>query len=99
MQTTSADIEPQGRLPEPAVSVIVPNFNHAPYLAQRIDSILAQTFADFELILLDDCSTDSSREVIERYREHPKVAHIVVNERNSGSTFAQWRRGLALVNE
>lgn len=80
-----------------AVSVIVPNFNHAPYLAQRIDSILAQTFADFELILLDDCSTDSSRGVIERYREHPKVAHIVVNERNSGSTFAQWRRGLALA--
>lgn len=91
------DIERGGAAIGPAVSVIVPNFNHAPYLAQRIDSILAQTFADFELILLDDCSTDSSREVIERYREHPKVAHIVVNERNSGSTFAQWRRGLGLA--
>ena len=81
----------------PAVSVIVPNFNHAPYLEQRIESILGQTFADFELILLDDCSTDRSRELLERYREHPKVAHIVLNEQNSGSTFAQWRRGLALA--
>ncbi|MBR6418512.1 MAG: glycosyltransferase family 2 protein, partial [Bacteroidales bacterium] len=45
----------------PTVSVIVPNYNHAPYLKQRIDSILAQTYQDFELILLDDNSTDGSR--------------------------------------
>jgi len=49
----------------PKVSVIVPNYNHAPYLKQRIDSILAQSYQDFELILLDDCSTDNSREMLD----------------------------------
>ena len=48
----------------PTVSVIVPNYCHAPYLEQRIESILQQTFQDFELILLDDCSTDGSRETV-----------------------------------
>ena len=73
----------------PTVSVIVPNYCHAPYLEQRIESILQQTFQDFELILLDDCSTDGSREILERYRNHPKVSGIFYNERNSGSPFKQ----------
>lgn len=78
----------------PTVSVIVPNYCHAPYLEQRIESILQQTFQDFELILLDDCSTDGSREILERYRNHPKVSGIFYNERNSGSPFKQWKKGL-----
>jgi glycosyltransferase involved in cell wall biosynthesis len=81
----------------PQVSIIVPNYNHAAYLPQRIDSLLAQTCQDFELILLDDCSTDASVEVLERYRGHPRVAHIVANTANSGSTFQQWDRGVALA--
>jgi glycosyltransferase involved in cell wall biosynthesis len=81
----------------PVISVIVPNFNHAPYLEQRIESILNQTFQDFELILLDDCSTDSSVEVLKRYAEHPKLSHLVINEQNSGSTFRQWDKGIALA--
>lgn len=76
----------------PTVSVIVPNYCHAPYLEQRIESILQQTFQDFELILLDDCSTDGSREILERYRNHPKVSGIFYNERNSGSPFKQWKK-------
>ena len=79
----------------PTVSVIVPNYCHAPYLEQRIESILQQTFQDFELILLDDCSTDGSREILERYRNHPKVSGIFYNERNSGSPFKQWEKGLS----
>lgn len=82
----------------PKVSVIVPNYNHAPYLEQRIDSILAQTYQDFELILLDDCSTDNSREILNRYKDHPKVTHLVFNEQNSGSPFRQWNKGIELAD-
>lgn len=81
----------------PLVSVIVPNYNHAPYLEQRIESILNQTYKNFEIILLDDCSTDRSHDVIEQYRHHVKVSHAVCNEQNSGSTFRQWDKGISLA--
>jgi len=80
------------------VSVIIPNYNHAPYLQQRIESVLNQTFRDFELIILDDCSGDNSREMIERYRNHPKVSAIVYNEQNSGSVFKQWKKGIEMAS-
>lgn len=79
------------------ISVIIPNYNHALYLKERIDSVLNQTYSDFEIIILDDCSTDNSREVIESYRDNPKVSHIVYNEQNSGSTFKQWKKGIELA--
>lgn len=82
----------------PKVSVIIPNYNHAPYLRERIDSVVSQSFDDIEIIILDDCSTDNSREIIEAYRDHPKVTHIVYNDENSGTTFAQWRKGLSLAD-
>lgn len=81
----------------PLVSVIIPNYNHAPYLKQRIDSVLEQTFQDFEVIILDDCSTDNSKEIIESYRSHPKVVLIEYNTINSGSTFKQWKKGIDLA--
>ena len=81
----------------PEVSVIVPNYNHAPYLAQRIDSILAQTCQDFELILLDDRSSDDSWAILQGYRDHPRVAHLLRNEANSGGPFRQWEKGIALA--
>ncbi|MGV0939602.1 glycosyltransferase family 2 protein [Empedobacter sp. ULE_I140] len=80
----------------PKVSVIIPNYNHSSYLKERIDSILNQTFQNFEVIILDDCSTDNSKEIIELYRDHTKVSHIVYNEKNSGSTFRQWKKGIDL---
>lgn len=81
----------------PAVSVIVPNYNHAPFLKQRIESILNQTFQDFELILLDDCSTDGSWEILENYRDNPHLTHIIQNDSNSGSAFSQWKKGLEMA--
>jgi glycosyltransferase involved in cell wall biosynthesis len=84
-------------MPTPLVSVIVPNYRHAAYLPQRIESILAQTFQDFELILLDDRSPDHSREVLEGYRHHPRVSQLVYNEQNSGSAFRQWNKGVGLA--
>ena len=79
------------------VSVIIPNYNHAPYLRERIESVLAQTYRDFEVILLDDCSTDASPEIINHYRDHEKVSHVVLNTENSGTTFKQWARGIELA--
>jgi glycosyltransferase involved in cell wall biosynthesis len=81
----------------PQVSVIVPNYNHALYLEQRINSVLEQTYQNFELIILDDCSTDNSRVIIENFRSHPKVSCIEFNEQNSGSTFKQWDKGIKLA--
>ncbi len=79
------------------VSVILPTYNHAPYLKQRIDSILNQTYKDYELIILDDCSPDNSRDIIESYRNNPHISHIIYNETNSGSTFKQWKKGIELA--
>ncbi|MCH5716526.1 glycosyltransferase family 2 protein [Niabella hibiscisoli] len=81
----------------PKVSVILPNYNHGIYLQERIDSILNQTFQDFELIILDDVSIDNSRNVIEKYRGNPKISGIIYNEKNSGSTFKQWDKGVGLA--
>lgn len=64
---------------------------------KRIQSCLQQTYQDFELIILDDCSPDNSRQIIEQYRHHPKVSNIVYNESNSGSTFKQWQKGFELA--
>ncbi len=81
----------------PAVSVIVPNYNHEKYLPQRLHSIFQQTFQDFDVILLDDCSNDRSREVLETYQKHPKVSKVILNDKNSGSPFLQWKKGVNLA--
>lgn len=81
----------------PKVSVIIPNYNHASFLKQRLDSVFNQTFQDFEVILLDDASTDNSKEILNTYKKHPRVSHFIVNEENSGSPFKQWQKGMALA--
>ena len=83
----------------PLVSVIIPNYCHAQFLEERIQSVLQQTYQDFELIIMDDCSPDggASREVIERYRHDPHVSQIVYNDVNSGSAFQQWHKGMELA--
>src|SRR5271157_795405 len=78
----------------PRVTVVTPNYNHARYLPERIDSILAQTFQDFELLILDNASTDNSREVIESYTRHHNV-RATFNAKNNGSPFKQWNLGLS----
>lgn len=78
-------------------SVIIPNYNHASFLKQRIDSVLKQTYSDFEVIIIDDCSTDNSWPIIESYRGTGKISHIVMNRENSGSPFKPWIKGAALA--
>lgn len=53
----------------PAVSVIIPLYNREKYISECLDSLLAQTFKNFEVIVVDDCSTDSSVAVVESYRK------------------------------
>jgi glycosyltransferase involved in cell wall biosynthesis len=80
----------------PALSVIVPNYNHSPYLKERLDSIINQSFQDFELIVLDDASTDDSLEVIKATLGN-RPYRLEVNEKNSGGTFHQWDKGISLA--
>ena len=80
----------------PKVSVIIPNYNYGRYLPQRIDSVLNQTFQDFEIIILDDASTDESMEVILRYSQLRNI-QVARNTVNSGSVFLQWQRGIDLA--
>ncbi|WDF48316.1 glycosyltransferase family 2 protein [Chryseobacterium sp. KACC 21268] len=77
------------------VSVIIPNYNHSSFLKERIESVIAQTYNNYEVILMDDCSKDNSRDIIEEYRLHPKVSQVIFNEVNSGSTFKQWNKGIS----
>lgn len=77
----------------PTVSVIIPNYNHARFLTRRIESVLEQTFSDYEIILLDDASTDDSISIINRYRHNRRI-RCIENERNSGSPFKQWNKGV-----
>ncbi len=79
------------------VSIIIPNYNYARFLDKRILSILNQSYQDFEVIILDDKSTDNSVAIIEKYRNHPKVSNIIYNEINSGSPFIQWYKGIELA--
>ena len=82
----------------PLVSAIVPNYNHARFIEQRLASIDAQTYPNIEIIVLDDRSTDDSREVIEAFaRTMARPVRLDFNEENSGNVFAQWRRGLELA--
>lgn len=77
------------------VSVIIPNYNYANYIIERIDSILMQTYPIYELIILDDCSTDNSVEVIEEKIKTIKDIKVqfIKNETNSGGVFKQWKKG------
>ena len=77
------------------VSVIVPNFNHAKYLRQRLETIYNQTYKNFEVLLLDDASTDDSREILNEFYElHKSNTRKIFNEENSGGVFNQWQRGI-----
>jgi glycosyltransferase involved in cell wall biosynthesis len=71
--------------PAPRVSVIIPAYNRETLVARAIDSVLAQTWQDFELIVVDDASKDGTRAVLEGYRDHPKVRLILSDVNRGGS--------------
>ncbi|TWV13327.1 glycosyltransferase [Bacteroidaceae bacterium HV4-6-C5C] len=82
----------------PLVSVIVPNYNHAMYLEERLDSIYQQTYKNIEVILLDDASSDNSVQILKDYQHrYPDITRLIVNKENSGKVFLQWNKGLELA--
>lgn len=78
----------------PKISVIMPAYNAEKYIAEAIDSILGQTFGDFEFIILNDCSSDRTEEIILSY-DDPRIVYLK-NERNLGVA-ATLNRGLAMA--
>lgn len=69
----------------PLLSIIVPNYNNEAYIKHCLDSILQQTFSDYEVIIADDCSTDGSPAIIREYeKKHPGVIRGIFNKKNMG---------------
>jgi glycosyltransferase involved in cell wall biosynthesis len=78
----------------PVLSIIVPNYNHCNFLEARFQSILNQSFKNYEVIILDDFSIDNSKEIIEKYRILFNNCRVLYNDHNSGSPFMQWDKGI-----
>ncbi len=83
----------------PKVSIIIPSYNHAKFLKDRLESIQSQTFTDWELIIIEDCSLDESVEILENFANSnkDKVKHFIKNNTNSGSGYTSWEKGIELV--
>ena len=80
------------------LTVAIPNYNYAAFMYQRFYSILYQNYKIEELIILDDCSSDNSRiiidKLVEELKSYIKIKKIY-NEKNSGSVFKQWKKALS----
>jgi glycosyltransferase involved in cell wall biosynthesis len=68
----------------PLFSVIIPCFNHALFVGEAIEAVLAQSIGDLELIVVDDCSRDNSSEIIEKYRRSDQRVRVIYHETNQG---------------
>jgi glycosyltransferase involved in cell wall biosynthesis len=69
----------------PRVSVILPCYNGARWIAQAIESVLAQTYKDFELLIIDDGSTDNSKDIVSLYLHDKRVRYIYQENRGFSS--------------
>lgn len=67
----------------PAISVVIPTYNSAAYLPHTLDSILRQAFTDYEIVVVDDCSTDNTKEIVKAVCD-PRVRYIRLAERHGG---------------
>jgi glycosyltransferase involved in cell wall biosynthesis len=66
----------------PLLTVYITNYNYGMYIQQSVESVLSQTFQDFELFIIDDGSVDNSKEIIEQYRDNPKIN--IIYQQNKG---------------
>ncbi len=75
---------------EELVSIIMPSYNTGKFLAETIDSVLAQTYQNWELIIVDDCSKDDTEEILGKYLQDSRIS-FVKNEVNSGAAVSRNR--------
>lgn len=82
------------------VSIIIPSYNHSNFLEDRINSIINQTYTNWELIIIDDNSDDDSvsklKLLLKNYNH--KIKHFIVNKENSGSGYTSWKYGIELAD-
>lgn len=76
------------------VSVVIPNYNYENFIEERINSILKQTYPIYEIIILDDASSDDSVKKIKEIMKNNSIKYkLIVNKKNSHSVFSQWQKG------
>ena len=78
-----------------SVSIITPAFNSEKFIAETILSVQAQTYQDWEMLIIDDCSTDKTVEIVSSFQEKDSRIKLFRNETNRGSAYS---RNLALRN-
>lgn len=78
----------------PQISIVIPVYNAEKYLGECIESVLNQTFGDFEFIMVDDCSTDGSVGIIERYMKSDPRIRLIKRKENSGSAYLPGKEGV-----
>ena len=84
-------------LPAPLVSVLMPTYNVEPFLRLAVESILNQTFSDFEFLIIDNCSADGTYELLAEYAQRDKRIRLFRNEKNMGLIFSL-NRGISLAH-
>ncbi|EGJ3606263.1 glycosyltransferase, partial [Campylobacter jejuni] len=80
----------------PLVSIVMPCYNRQEYIVDAIESILNQTYSNFEFIIIDDCSTDNTYEIVKKYAENDKRIIVLKNEKNQGIVYAL-NRGFSIA--
>lgn len=82
----------------PLFSILMPCYNVEKYIADSIDSILKQTYTNWEIIIVEDCSSDNTRQELEKYKKNEKIK-IFYNEKNMGAGFSYFKAGNKALGE